>query len=193
MKRSALVLVLAAAVLAPPVSLAAAPAAAPAATGRVLGPDGAPVFAAQVCTYNDGVPIDCVDTDSAGYYRMENPARATLFIRARGFVPATVSSAPQNAPIVLELAATLRVRVVDAATREPIGKGVVTLAQPSGRRIGSAVPFNRAGVRMSTLEPGETLVRAEAEGYTPGGPVTAVLVSGHELEVVIEMKKAAAK
>jgi hypothetical protein len=85
--------------------------------------------------------------------------------------------------------AALLVRVVDAATGQPIPKGSVTVNVPSGRKIGSPVPFNRAGVRMSTLPPGATFVRAEADGYDPAGPIVVELVAGQEKELTVSLKK----
>jgi hypothetical protein len=66
------------------------------------------------------------------------------------------------------------------------------LDSPSGRRIGEFVPFNKSGVRISTLEPGDLFVRVEADGYGPSGPIPVVLVAGEERSVKIPLKKAAA-
>jgi hypothetical protein len=161
------------------------------ATGRVVAADGAPVVGAEVCTYKGGEKIDCVTTDDTGRYRMAKPTLANVLIQAKGYVTQTVPAEPQREPVVMAKTATLLVKVVDAITGEPISKGSVSLSLPSGRKVGSAVPFNRAGVRLSTLTPGETMVRAEAEGYEPGGPLVVDLVSGQEKTLVVPMRKPA--
>ena len=160
-----------------------------AATGRVVGPDGAAVSGAEVCEFVTGAPEHCVATDSNGAYRMEKPSRALLLVRANGFVPKTIDAAPLDAPVELRRAAVLRVTVVDAVTGKPLSSGRVMLDAPSGRRIGDFVPFNASGVRISTLDPGVVFVRAEASGYEPGGPLPIDLVGGAERSVKIQMIK----
>ena len=160
-----------------------------AATGRVVGPDGVPVPGAEVCEFVEGAPEHCVTADSQGVYRMEKPSRSALLVRARGFVPKTVDAAPQSAPVELRRAAALLVSVVDAVTGEPLASGRVMIDDPSGRRIGDFVPFNKAGVRISTLNPGVVFVRAAAPGYEPGGPLPVDLVAGAERSLKIPMTK----
>ena len=160
-----------------------------AATGRIVGPDGAPVPGARVCETLEGSPEHCVTADSQGVYRMENPLRSTLLVRASGFVPKGIDAAPLGAPVQLQRAATLLVVVVDADTRLPLSSGRVMIDSPSGKRIGDFVPFNTLGVRISTLDPGAVFVRAEAAGYAPSGPVPVELVSGVERSVNVPMKK----
>jgi hypothetical protein len=164
-----------------------------AATGRVVDIAGAPIDHAEVCEFVQDSPGRCVKVDAAGEYRLENPVRPSLVVRARGYVATTVDAAPLAAPVALRRAATLRVYVFDKATGEPLSSGRVMIHSPSGRRIGDFVPFNRAGVRISTLEPGEVLVRAEASGYDPGGPLPVELFGGEERSLRIPMLKAGAK
>jgi hypothetical protein len=159
------------------------------ATGQVVGTDGQPIPGVDVCAYKNGARADCVATDEKGFYRMEHPVAPNLFVQAKGYATTTVSAAPQNEPVVINRVAALFVRVVDAASGEPITKGTVTVNLPSGRKIGSPVPFNRSGVRMSTLPPGATLVRAEAEGYDAAGPIVVDLVGGQEKELKIPLKR----
>jgi hypothetical protein len=164
-----------------------------AATGRVVAPDGRPVGGAQICEFVDGSPEHCVIADSQGVYRMDAPARPSLLVRAKGFIAKTVDAVPLSEPVALQPAAVLRVSVVDASTGRPIASGRVMIDSPSGRRIGTFVPFNRSGVRISTMEPGDVFVRAEADGYKPGGPVSVSLVAGKERSVKIPMTKDAPK
>jgi hypothetical protein len=160
-----------------------------AATGRVVGPNGAPIAGADVCEFLVGSPEHCVTTDAYGVYRMDDPLRATLLVRAVGFVSKTIDAAPLNAPVELQPAGTLLVLVVDAKTGLPLSEGRVMLDSPSGRRIGDFVPFNKAGVRISTLDPGTVFVRVEADGFDPSGPTPVDLVSGAERTVTIRMTK----
>jgi hypothetical protein len=160
-----------------------------AATGRVVGPDGAPVPGAEACEFVDGMPPHCVPVDREGSYRMDKPTRHTVLIRASGFIPATVEAAPLNVPVTLHPAATLKVKVVDAVSGAAVASGRVMINAPSGQRIGEYVPFNKAGVRISTLPPGPVFVRAEAKGYQPGGPLAVDLVGGAERAVTVPMTK----
>jgi|KBSSwiStaDraftv2_1062776.scaffolds.fasta_scaffold13173_2 hypothetical protein len=160
-----------------------------AATGRIVTPDGAPITVAEVCEFSDTAEPHCVPVDANGGYRMEKPKRATLVARAKGFIPATIDAAPLAVPVTLQPAATLRVTVVDAKTGLPLASGKVTVNSPSGHRFGEFVPFNKAGVRISTLPPGMVFVRAEAAGYAPGGPMTVELVAGTERAVTVPMRR----
>jgi len=161
-----------------------------AATGRIVGPDGAPVPGAEVCEFLDGSPARCVTSDSNGVYKMDSPLRATLLVRASGFVPKTIDASPLGEPVRLQAAARLLVTVVDANTRVPVASGRVMIDSPTGKRIGDYVPFNKKGVRISTLDPGDVFVRVEAQGYVPSGPVPVELVSGVERSVTVPLKKA---
>ena len=160
-----------------------------AATGRIVARDGAPITGAEVCEFSDTAAPHCVTVDANGAYRMEKPKRSTLVARAKGFVPATIDAAPLAVPVTLQPAATLKVKVVDATSGLPLESGKVTINSPSGHRFGEFVPFNKAGVRISTLPPGMVFVRAEAAGYAPGGPLTVELVAGAEREVTVPMNK----
>jgi hypothetical protein len=169
--------------------LLAVPAAAGTASGRIVAEDGSPVPHAQVCEFVEDKPPRCVSADQSGTFRMEATTKPTLVVRARGFVAATIDAAPLNAPVVLKTAGSLLVSVVDGATKVPLSEGKVMIDTPSGRRLGDSVPFNKSGVRISTLEPGIVFVRATAKGYRPGGPVPAEVVSGSERTVTVPMAK----
>jgi hypothetical protein len=163
-----------------------------AATGRILGQDGAPLAGAEVCEFPDGAPEHCVKVDAHGDYRIEEPKKTWLLVRASGYVGMLLQSLPLDEPLTLQRAASLLVTVVDASTHKPIPSGKVMLDSPSGRRIGEFVPFNKLGVRISTLDPGVVFVRAEADGYKPAGPVPVTLFSGVEGSVKVSMTKAPA-
>jgi hypothetical protein len=169
-------------------TLLAAPAFA-AATGRIVAPDGAPIPGAQICEFVDGAPKQCVTADANGVYRMDKPQRSTLLVRVSGYLPKTIDASPLSTPVRLERAARLLVTVVDAATRAAVSSGRVMIDSPSGERIGDYVPFNKMGVRISTLAPGDVFVRVEADGYAPSGPVPVTLVSGSEESLTVPLKK----
>jgi hypothetical protein len=106
-----------------------------------------------------------------------------------GYLPKTVDASPLSTAVRLERAARLLVTVVDAATRAPVASGRVMIDSPSGERIGDYVPFNKMGVRISTLAPGDVFVRVEADGYVPSGPLPVKLVSGNEESLAVPLKK----
>ena len=163
---------------------------APFASGQVVGEDGAPVVGAEVCIFDtEGKRVDCASTDAKGYYRLEKPTMPNVLIQAPGFKAEGVLAAPQNQPIVLRRAVGLMVRVVDAETGKPIEKGTITFHLPSGRSVGSEVPFNRSGVKVSNMSAGETMIRARAEGYTSGDPVVVNLTPGPQQDVVVKLRK----
>ena len=174
--------------------LAATAAKTPLASGRVVGENGEPVAGAEACIFDtEGKQVACVTTDKEGFYRMENPAMPHLLIQAPGYKAQGVLAAPQNEPVVLRRAVTLTVRVLDAATGEPIPKGTVSFHLPTGRNVGSPVPFNRSGVKLSNMSTGETLIQAKADGYVSGDPVVVDLKGQAPQDVVIRLKKTASR
>ena len=161
------------------------------ATGTIVGSDGKPIAGVSACIYKDGEQLNCTKTDSEGHYRLEHPGYPNLLLEMKGYKTTTVPASPLTEPIVLVQAASLLVKVVDAASGEPIPAGAVSLNLPSGRKLGAPVPFNKAGVKLGTLSPGETMVAAEAIGYEPSGPLVVTLVGGEIQELTIRLKKAA--
>ena len=158
------------------------------ATGRVVDPEGKPIPGAEACC-GEKLTMECVTTDAEGFYRIEKPSRRSVFIRAKGFVGVEAEAAEHVAPIALERAATLTVRVIDASGGAPVRSGRLLLNYTSGKNIGSSAPFNQSGVRITTLVPGEVLVRTEADGYEPGGPEVVRLEGGVEKRVTIAMRR----
>ena len=161
-----------------------------AASGQVVDPEGKPIQGAEACT-GAKETLQCVKTDAHGFFRIEEPSRPKVFIRASGFVPSQVEAAEQVAPIKLSRAATLTVKAVDSVTGQPVASGRVILTYTSGQGIGTSAPFNKSGVRITTLVPGEVLARAESEGYDPGGPEAIHLEGGDVKTLTIGMKRRA--
>jgi hypothetical protein len=106
-------------------------------------------------------------------------------------VPSQAEAAEQVAPIKLSRAATLTVRVVDSVTGQAVTSGKIILNYTSGQAIGTSAPFNKSGVRITTLVPGEVFARAESEGYDPGGPEPVHLEAGDDKTLTIGMKRRA--
>jgi len=164
------------------------------ASGRVLGEDGTPVVGAEVCEFVNGEKTGrCISTDEQGLYRIAKTPHPRLVVRAKGFVATTVDAAPLASPVTLRRAASLLVTVVDSETQKPVPAGRVRLDTSTGKHIGDVMPFNRSGVRISTLDPGVVFVRAEADGYLKAGPTPVELAGGSERTVTISMKKVGAK
>ncbi len=168
-------------------ALAASTLPAAAASGRVVDPEGAPLAGARACILvggdQDGV---CVETNEAGSYQLMPTRLPSVRISAKGFLSVKVAAVDQAAPIVLRRAASLRVRLLDAATGAPIPKGEVFITYSTGARRGP-LPSNAAGVRVHTLEPGQVVVTARAEGHREGKAAPIVLTGGHEAEVVVKL------
>jgi hypothetical protein len=161
------------------------------ATGTIVGSDGKPIPGVSACIYKDGKQLKCTETDSEGHYRLEHPGYPNLLLEMKGYKTTSVPASPLSEPTVLVQTASLLVKVVDAASGDPIPTGMVSLNLPSGRKLGSPVPFNKAGVKLGTLSPGDTMVVAEAIGYEPSGPVVVTLVGGESKELIIRLTKAA--
>ena len=169
--------------------LAAAPPG-PSASGRILDMSGRPIPHAEVCSLDkDDMPVDCVQADANGSYRMETSSKGSLLVRAKGFVSMWTVAGHVSAPVKMAPAAVLVVKVVDDATGQPVPSGQVTLFFPSGKRIGGSAPFNRSGVKISTLAPGDTLVKAEAQGYEIAGPVSVTVAGGESRELTVRMRR----
>jgi len=161
-----------------------------AAAGQVVDPEGKPIQGAEACS-GEKLTLECVKTDAHGFYRIEKPSRPKVFIRASGFIPAQADAVEDATPVRLARAATLTVRVVDSVTGQPVASGRILLNYTSGQGIGTAAPFNKNGVRITTLVPGEVLARAESEGYDPGGPEAVHLEGGVEKKLTIGMRRRA--
>jgi hypothetical protein len=156
-------------------------------SGTVVDALGIPVEGAESCLISGGQPVLCVPTDANGFWRLTDTAAESIRITKSGFLPATLAPTTPPAPIVLERAAALRVRVVDPQGN-PVGSGTLTLVYASGRKIGP-LPFNRAGMLHPSLPPGAVRVTAEADGWSLPAPVAVTLEAGREREAVVRMTR----
>jgi hypothetical protein len=168
--------------------LALSSAAAFAIEGTVVDRGGKPVPSAQVCYMAGNQVRRCAPTGDDGRFEMPDTPLDTLRVAAEGYRVTTVSVADVGSPIVLLSAPSLLVRLVDAATGEPIEKAEVFVVYPSGREIGP-FPVNRAGVRIRrVIQPGKARVRVVAAGYDSGRPHEIELVEGEETEVELRLE-----
>jgi hypothetical protein len=160
-----------------------------AASGRVAGPDGKPLAGARACIQVQGGQGMCSDTDADGWYRLPETSLPRVRITAPGYLPKNVAAVDQEGIIVLERAAALRARLLDAESGEPIAGGELTLASPSGRKRGP-FPVNGAGLKVATLAPGRVVPRASAPGYRDAVGHEVELRAGTETEIVLRLTRA---
>jgi len=155
-------------------------------TGKVVDPEGSPLAGATACLMVGNAPGLCSEANADGVFELMDAEVENLRVSAAGFVSRILPAVTHDQPIVLARAATLRVRLLDASTGEPIERGEVAIAYPSGDRRGP-FPVNRFGLIVDRLAPDEVLVLVEAQGYRPPAAKPATLTSGRESAVVVEM------
>jgi len=158
--------------------------------GTVVDEKGEAIEGARVCYLVDRIEELCSLTTATGLFELPDSSLDTIRVVAAGYVPRKLPAVEPEAPIALEPAAAILVRLVDAETNEGIGKGKIEILHSSGelRRF----PCNRAGVRVRTYEPGLVTVTGQVEGYRTVQPRRVELEAGKEVEVVIRMERAKA-
>lgn len=157
-----------------------------AASGRVADREGQPIRDARACVQIEKADGVCSNTDASGWYKLPDTTLPRVRITAPGYLPRSVAAVDQEGVIVLERAATLRARLLDAATGEPIRGGTLTLAASTGRQTGP-FPVNAAGLRVATLVPGRVVPTGKAAGYRDAVGDEVALVGGQETEVVLRL------
>lgn len=157
-------------------------------SGTVVDRRQSPIEGARVCYLSADVEVFCAGTDSAGFYELPDSELDRIRLSAPGYLPRVLAAVEHEAPIVLQRAATLLVRLEDAATAERLSGGEVHVTTPSGRRLGP-FPVSAAGVRVRSLEPGTIRITASAEGYEQAGDRSAELVAGEETAVTVGMRQ----
>lgn len=157
-----------------------------AASGHVVDSEGKPVSGARACLLIAGADGLCSITDPTGYYGLPETSAPLVRITATGFLAKQVSAVDQEAPVALDRAASILVRLVDRASGAAIPKGQVFLIDSSGKKRGP-VPTNAAGVHVSSLDPGEVVVQGTAPGHADARSETIRLRAGEESEVVLKL------
>lgn len=157
-----------------------------AASGHVVDSDGKPVPGARVCLLVGGAEGLCAVTDEAGFYGLPDSSVPWVRITAKGFLVKQVSAVDQEAPVPLDRAAAILVKLVDRATGAAIPKGKIFVIDSSGRKRGP-LPSNAAGVHVSSLVPGEFVVQAQAPGHADARSETIRLQGGEDREIVLKL------
>ena len=165
----------------------AAAAPAMATSGRVTDPDGAPIVGAKACLMVAGREGLCSTTDEQGWYRLPAGAVPSVRIVARGFLPRAVAAVDQEGVIVLERAAAVRARLLDATTGQPISKGELFLERTTGKRHGP-FPVNAAGLWIPSFEPGLVLPTGRATGYREQVAAGVELRAGEVTEITLRLQ-----
>jgi hypothetical protein len=154
--------------------------------GAVSDAEGHPIEGCRVCYTSARVELLCVETGTDGRWVLPDSELDRIRVSADGYLPQELAAEPRRAPIKLEKAATLLVRLVDARTGEGLDKGVGEVVYPSGRQ--RRFMTNRAGSRVKTLDPLTVTVTARVEGYAPGGPEIVELKGGEEIELELRLE-----
>jgi hypothetical protein len=156
-----------------------------AASGHVVDPEGKPVPGARACLLIAGADGLCSVTDEAGYYGLPDTSAPFVRITAPGFLPKQISAVEQEVPVALDRAATILVRLLDRASGAGI-QGKVFVIDSTGKKRGP-LPANAAGVRLSTLEPGEIVLLGTAPGHADARSETIRLQGGDDREIVLKL------
>ena len=159
-------------------------------TGYIRNAEGETLEGITICYHQASINLDqmCVTSNVDGSFEVPDSSALTLRVKATGYY-AQILPAAGHHEIVLERSPTLTVRLVDAATGEPIESGEVFIVYPSARQKGP-FPVNRAGVRIARiLELGEVQLLATAEGYTLDKPQRVELERGKQTEVTLKLTK----
>jgi hypothetical protein len=164
------------------------PTASHALSGTLVDEKGKPVQGARVCYASADVELLCSQSDEAGYWNLPDSRLDRIRVVLRGYLPQDLPAIDRDQPITLQLAATLRVRVLDAATGEPLDRATGEVVYPSGRKLEFVT--NRAGAILNTLDPGRATIKSLADGYLPGDPQRVRLVGGEETKIEIRLQAA---
>jgi len=158
------------------------------ASGHVVDPAGRPVPGARACLMVAGREGLCVETDERGYFSLLPSRIPSVRIRKTGYLPVTIASVDQEAPIVLAIAAAIEARLFDADTGEPIDEGKLMLRYSSGFQRGP-FPVRAAGLLVRTIEPGTVVPVATAEGYAEARGTPLDLPAGATTEITLRLKR----
>lgn len=159
--------------------------------GTVVDRQGKPIAGARACWVSGKVELLCSQTDETGYFSLPDSEQDSLRIVADEYLPREVPGTAVVAPIVLELAPSLWVHLLDGASGKPLAEGEVSVVYSSGHAQGP-FPVNASGVRVRrVLKPGEVRIVATVPGYVQDAPLPTELESGKETEVTLELRPAA--
>ena len=160
-----------------------------ASSGAVINPQGDPLEGVTVCYLVAGVEEMCVTSDMRGMWALPKSRIDTIRLRLQGYLPKSIVGGDHAEPIILDLAATLLVKLEDAAG-DPVAEGEVEVIYSSGRRIGP-IPISRAaGTRIRSLQPGPVVIVVRSAGYAEGRASESELRAGKETVAIVQLKAA---
>ena len=178
--------------------------------GAVKNPQGQPVIGAQIFAIGEsaGRPLD-TSTDADGRFRIGGLAAERpimLSVSADGYASAQRSVTPpvEDLAIVLKSTGTVRGRVEDAATRNPVTDFTISRTAGGGFGGGFQIQIRNGAVtngdrsfqsadgsfELTDVPPGKWTIRASASGYR-AADVSGVEVAEGETKdaVVLSLKK----
>jgi len=162
-----------------------------ASSGVVIDPQGDPLEGVRVCYTVVGTEQLCVSSDENGKWVLPQSRVDTIRLTLGGYLPKNIAGGDHPEPMILELAATLLVKLEDISG-EPIEEGEIEVVYSSGERIGP-FPISRAsGTRIRTLQPGPVVIIARSVGYTDGSASESELQGGEETVAIVRLKPAGA-
>lgn len=160
-----------------------------ASSGVVINPQGDPLEGVNVCYSVANVDELCVTTDERGKWVLPKSRIDTIRLTLDGYLPKKIVGGDHSDPVLLELAATLLVKLEDTSG-EPVEEGEIDVVYSSGRRIGPFPISNAAGTRVRSLQPGPVVIVARSAGYSDGRTSESELRAGEETVAIVQLKRA---
>ena len=158
-----------------------------ASNGTAIDPQGDPIEGVRVCYVAGEVEQLCVETDARGRWQLPASRIDTVRLSADGFVARKISSLPQGEPTILQRAAILVIRLLDA-NGKPIAEGEADLVRPNGKKVGP-FPLKAAGTRIRSLDPGPIVVVGRSDGFKETASPQTELISGDETVIEIRLSR----
>lgn len=156
--------------------------------GTVVDGEGRAIKNARACYVVGNVELICSSTNEAGKFELPDSEVDSLRVVADDYLPRSLSAVATVAPIALELAPILVVRLIRSSDRKPIADGQVSVMYSSGQ-IRGPFPVNASGVRIRrVLPPGAARLVAVADGFKQAAPRPVTLEAGKHVEIEIELE-----
>ncbi len=156
--------------------------------GTVVDGAGRAIQGARACYVVGNVELICSSTNEAGEFELPDSEVDFLRVVADDYLPRSLSAAATVAPITLDLAPTLFVRLIRGGDGKPIADGQVSVVYSSGQLRGP-FPVNASGVRIRrVLPPGDARLVAVADGFKQATARPVKLEAGKHVEIEIELE-----
>ncbi|NIM61680.1 MAG: hypothetical protein GTO30_08510, partial [Acidobacteria bacterium] len=138
-----------------------------ASSGVVIDPKGQPLEGVSACYSVGGTDALCVSSDESGRWVLPKSSIDAIRLTLSGYLPKEIRGGDHPEPIILDLAATLLVKLQTTAG-EPVVEGEFDLVYTSGKKLGP-FPISRAdGTRIRSLRPGPVVIVGRSDGYADG-------------------------